>query len=160
MPEGHITQSDIEEGLQLGQEALLHGAGLFLFSCGGEEFNGIGHRHVEDVGNVSAVPFDIQDFVLEATAFAHVAPQFQIGHELHADGHLAFALARLASAAGYVEAKVGRFVAARLGDACAAEQLPDLVVRFDVRDWIASGRFANGVLVDELQGANFVHTTR
>ena len=31
LSEGHITQSDIEEGLELGEEALLHSAGLFLF---------------------------------------------------------------------------------------------------------------------------------
>ena len=53
-----------------------------------------------------SIPFDIEDFVLESAAFAHVAPQFQIGHELHADGHLAFALARLAAAASDVEAEV------------------------------------------------------
>ena len=107
-----------------------------------------------------SIPFDIEDFVLESAAFAHVAPQFQIGHELHADGHLAFALARLAAATSDVEAEVGGFVAARLGDACAAEQLPNLVVRLDVRDGVAAGRFANGILVDEFQRADLVHAAR
>ena len=51
---------------------------------------------------------------LEARAFAFVADQFDVGQELHLHRHRAVALAGFAAAAGNIEGKMARRVAALL----------------------------------------------
>ncbi len=79
-----------------------------------EEVDGLIDAHVEDVGDVLAVVFDLQDLFLEARAVTGLARQVDVGHELHLDLLHAFALTFLAAAARNIEREEGRLDATHL----------------------------------------------
>jgi hypothetical protein len=61
--------------------------------------------HIQHFGNAFVLEFYLQNVLLEFLAVAAFAGQVNIGHKLHFDLHLAFALAHFAAAAFYVEEK-------------------------------------------------------
>jgi uncharacterized protein (UPF0261 family) len=70
------------------------------------------HRHVQDLGDVLALPLHLQRLAVVALAVAGVAGHVDVGQEVHLHLHHAVALAGLAAPAGHVEAEAARAVAA------------------------------------------------
>ena len=115
-----------------------------------KEFHGLVHRHFQDVVNVLSLELDFQCVALEALAVATFTLQDQIGHELHFYRNGTFTLTFFASSAFRVEREVSGRVSQLLGQRLVGIQLADFIVSLDVCDRIASGGFADRVLVDEL----------
>ena len=90
---------------------------------------------------------------------AAFARKHEVGHELHLDGDGTFAFTFFASSAVGVEAEVGRRVAHLLGKRQGSKELANFVPRFDVGDGIGACALADGVLVDELDGADHVQVS-
>ena len=90
-----------------------------------EERHGLAHGELQDFVNVQAVVLDLENAALVARALALFAEQFDVGEELHLDGHGAIALADFAAAAGDVEGEVAGGVAALFGFAGGGEETAD-----------------------------------
>ena len=105
LPQGHITQSHVLQRLQPLDQAVLRVL---------EKGDGVVHGHVQDVGDVAVVVLYFQNLLLEPLAAAALAGEVDVGHELHFDLDLPFALAHLAAPAVHVEGEMGGFVAPRL----------------------------------------------
>ena len=80
-----------------------------------EEVDGLLDAHVENVGDVLAVVFDLQHLFLEARAVAGLARQVDIGHELHLDLLHALALTFLAATARHIEREESGLDATQFG---------------------------------------------
>ena len=88
---------------------------------------------------------------------ALLAQQVHVGHELHAHGDVAFALAHFAASSFGVEGEVAGFVAAGFGQGLLGIELAYLVVGFDVGGGVAAGGTADGVLVHQFHTAYPCH---
>ena len=82
---------------------------------GGEEFLGLFHRHVQNVGDGFAAKLHIQRFAIIALALAGIAGDINIGQEVHLNLDDAIALAGLTPPALHIEAEATGLVAARAG---------------------------------------------
>ena len=96
-----------------------------------------------------AVDAHVEHRGLESLAAALVARHEHVGHEDHLDLEIAGALARLATAAGDVEAERARGVPALARQRSVGEDASDLVERLHVRDGIRPRRLADRTLVDD-----------
>src|SRR5580658_10270035 len=114
-----------------------------------EEVDRFAHGHVEDVVDVLAFVFDLEDGGLVARAVALLAGELDVGEKLHLDGDRAVAFADVAAATGNVEGEAagGEALAARVG-LCGVE-LADGVEGLDVGDGVRARGAADGRLVDE-----------
>ena len=139
LAEFEVAETDVLQGLEADENG-----GTFV-----EELDGLVDGHVEHVGNVFAFVLNFESFFFEPCAVAFVAKEVEIGHELHAYGDVAFALAGFAAAAFGVEGEVSGFVATGFGERLVGEELAYLVVGFDVCGRVAAGGASDGVLVDE-----------
>ena len=106
------------------------------------------HIHFQHVVDVLALEADLQRFAVEAAALADGARDPDVGQEIHLQPIGAVAFARLAAAAGLVEAESPRLVAANLRFGHQGEQLADLVENLDVGGRIGPRRPADRRLVD------------
>ena len=117
-PGRQVTEANFRQGLQR----------PFHRGDVGEEFQGLGDRHVEHVSDRLAAILHLQRRLVEAFTMAGGARDGQIGQELHGDPQLPLPLAFLATAAFHVEAEAIGLVAAQLGRARGGEDFADLVV--------------------------------
>ena len=106
------------------------------------------HVHLQHVVDVLALEADLQRLAVEAPALADRARHPDVGEEVHLQPVRAVALARLAAAAGLVEAEPARLVAAHLRLGQLREQGADLVEHLDVRRRVRARRAADRRLVD------------
>src|ERR1700676_825414 len=91
---------------------------------------------------------DGQGLGVVSAAVADVALDPDVGQEVHLDLLLAVALARLAAAAGLVEAEAARMIAADLGLGKLSEKLANEIEDAGVRRRVGAGRIADRVLID------------
>ena len=106
------------------------------------------HVHLQHVGDALALELHLQRLAVEAMALAHRAGDPDVGQEIHLQPVRAVALARLAAAAGDVEAEPARLVAAALRLGQLREQVADLVEHLDVGRRVRARRAADRRLVD------------
>ena len=90
-----IAQTNILQGLQTVDDGLL--------SVGLEELDGLGDGHIQDIVDILALVFHVQDIVLETLAVTGFALQHEVGHELHLDGDSAGTLTLVAASAIGIE---------------------------------------------------------
>ena len=88
-----ITQTDFIQQLQARDQT----------GCVMKESDGLAYRQLQHLVDIQAVIPDFQNAALETSALAFVAEQFDVGEELHVNGHRAVALAGLAPSTGHVE---------------------------------------------------------
>ena len=139
LAEREIAQTDLRERRQAPNDR----------SLVREERHRLVHGHRENVADVlPAVPHG-QNPSLEPPPVAGVAPDGDVGQELHVDRLPAGPLAHLAAAARRVEREVARDDPARHGARGPREDLPDLVPRLGVGDRVGPRRSAERALVDE-----------
>ncbi len=91
-----VAEIEVDEGLE----------SLSDFGVLVEEVDGFGDVHLEDVVDVFIAVAHIEYFAFEAFAATGFADEAHVGHKLHVDGDLAFALALFAAAAFGVEGEV------------------------------------------------------
>src|SRR5271170_1976160 len=103
---------------------------------------------VEDVGDRVAVELDRQRLLIVTAAVTNFAGDINIGHEVHLDTALAVSLAGLAAAAGDVEGKPPRLVAALAGLGEHREEIADGGEDARVSRRVRARGAANGRLVD------------
>ena len=101
------------------------------------------HGPFEHLVDPAPLDLDLEDLLLEPLAFADRAGHPHIGEEVHFEPRRAVALARLAAAAGTVEAEPRRRIAAHLRVGHAGKQVTDLVEDLDVRRRIRPRRAAD-----------------
>src|SRR5215510_6925197 len=115
LPEADVVEPDVVERLEL---LLDGGHGL-------EELERLGHRHVEDLGDVLALVPYLEGLAVVALALAHLAGHVDVGEEVHLDLHQPVALAGLAPSALDVEGEAPGLVAAHARIRRASQQSPD-----------------------------------
>ncbi len=93
----------------------------------------------------------LQRFAIEAVALAHGARDPHVGQKIHLQPVRAVAFARLAAAAGDIEAEPARLVAAALRFGELRVQVADVVEHLDVRARVRARRAADRRLVDDDQ---------
>ena len=98
----NVAQAHVDKRLQL----LLHLRNVF------QNRQGIGNRHLQQIGDRVPVVLHGQRFVVVAAAAADLAQHVDVGQKIHFDAALALTLARLAAPAGDVERKSSRLIAA------------------------------------------------
>ena len=139
LAEPQIAETDLVEHLQpaqhLGRRA--------------EEGERLAHRHVEHLVHVLATVPHLEHLRLEPHAVALVARDEHVRQELHLDADLAFALARLAPAAGHVEGKMAGRQPAGPRVLGRREQLADRIEGLEIRHRIRARRAADRRLVHE-----------
>src|ERR1700750_141501 len=99
--------------------------------------------------NVLALVTDRQYLRLIARAFALFTDEFDIGEELHFDGHGTIPLAGFTAPARYVEREMSSAESALLRFGQGSEEFADCVKRLDVGDRIRTRRAPDRRLVDE-----------
>ena len=115
----------------------------------GEVDEGFLDGHVEDVVDVLALVFDLEDGGLVTGSVTFFAGQLDVGEELHFDGDGAVAFAGVAAAAGDVEGEGSGGEALALGVGLGGEEGADVVEGLDVGDGVGARGAADGGLVDE-----------
>ena len=80
-----------------------------------EELEGVGHRHVEHVGNGAAAVAHLQRLAVVAPPVADVARHIDVGQEVHLDLDQPVSAARLAAPPLHIEREPARAVSAQLG---------------------------------------------
>ena len=68
-----------------------------------EECDSIIYGHLQHIGDVLSIVLHLQNFMLEALATTAFAGQVDIGHKLHLNLHLTFALAGFATPTIYIK---------------------------------------------------------
>jgi len=114
----------------------------------GEEFAGLTHGHVEDVGDAFTLIFDFEGLGVVALALAGLAGDVDVGQEMHLDANLAVALAGFAAAAFDVEGESTGLVASGAGLFGTGENLANLVEYLGVGGRVGTRRTTDGRLVD------------
>ena len=104
LTEAQIAQPDFVEHLQPAQH----------FRRRAEKRERLADGEIEHLVDVLRAVLHLEHLRLEAAAVALIARHEDVGEKLHLDAHFAFALARLASAAGHVEREVARREPSRL----------------------------------------------
>ena len=105
-------------------------------------------RHVQHVGDRTAVVADGQRLGVVAAAVARVALDPHVGQEVHFDAELPVALALLAAPAGHVETEPPRRVAAELGLGQLGVKRADQVEHAGERGRVRGGRLPQRLLID------------
>src|SRR5262249_6655696 len=72
----------------------------------GEKLQRLAHSEIQNLMDVFSFVANVEDGRFVTRAFAVLTNQFDVGQELHLDGHGPIALARLAAATWYVEAEM------------------------------------------------------
>ena len=143
LPEAHIVQPHIDDGLQAAQHVLVLG----------EAGHGFTHRQFQHVGDgkqpVAALDRHFAQLGAEAFAVAVRAAQVHVRQELHFDMLETRTAASRATAIAGVEAEHAGGVAALLCQGRSGKQFADLVKRADVTRRVRTRRFADGRLIDE-----------
>ena len=106
------------------------------------------HVHLQHVGDRLALEPHLQRLAIEAMPFADGAGHPHVGQKIHLQPVRAVPFARLAAAAGHVEAEPARLVAAALRLGQLRVQVADLVEQLDVRGRVRARRAADRRLVD------------
>ena len=151
-PEREVVEADVGERLQ--DPANLRDVA--------EQLERLADAHGQHVGDRLALVLDGERLGVVAAAVADVALDPDVGQEVHLDLLLAHSLARLAAAAGLVEAEPPRVVAADLRLGQLGEELADQVEDAGVGRRVGRRRVAERVLidvddlVDVLEAANVV----
>jgi hypothetical protein len=138
LPEAHVAEPDVDEGLEVAVDRLDRL----------EELGRLGDRHLEHLGDVLALVVHAQRVAVVALAVAHLAVDVHVGQEVHLDLDRAVARARLAAAALDVEAEPARLIAAHLRLGRLAEERADAVEHARVRRRVRARRPSDGRLVD------------
>ncbi len=139
LPQLQVIQSDGHDGLQEPHQEILIA----------EEADELLRRAFEQIGDREAPHADLQDFVLEAAAFAVGAAQVNIRKELHFDVFEPFAVAVLTAPPRHVEGEVPGRVAPCDGFRGLGEQLSDRFEDPCVGQEVGSRRASDGLLVHE-----------
>ena len=113
-----------------------------------EVFERLLHVHLEDVMDVLVLEAYLQRLAIEAVAFAHRTRHPHVGEEVHLQPIRPVPLARLAAAAGLVEAEAPRLVPADLRLRHLRIEVADQVEDLDVRRRVGARRSADRRLVD------------
>ena len=92
--------------------------------------------HVEDVGDVPAAIFHVEDLAAIATAVTLGAFHVNVGQELHVDFEITVAMTRRTTATVDVETEVGGVQIARAGFDRLGKHRPNLIEGFDIGDRI------------------------
>ena len=138
LAEPDVAEADVDDRLHVpGDDGLV-----------GEEGQGLLAAHLEDVGDVLALEGDVEGVAVVAGALAHLARHVDVGQEVHLDLDRAVAGARLAPAAGHVEAEPAGQVAADLRLLGLGEQLADVVEHAGVGGRVRPRRAPDRRLVD------------
>ena len=147
MPQLDVAEPDILQGLQPADNFRLLRPLVLA-----KELDGLVYGHLEDVVDVCAAIFHVEDVLPEAFPVASLAFEGDVGHKLHLDGNLALALALFAASAFLVEGEKGRCEAELFGQRLLAEEFADFVVCSDVGNRVGARAFSDAVLVHELDG--------
>src|ERR1700681_1766607 len=115
LAQSQITEADVIQNLKL----------LHQTRSGGEKRDGFLHGELQHFVNVETAIFYVEYGRFETGALAVIANQFDIGEELHFDCNSAVALAGFAAAAGNVERKMARSIAAPVGFRSLGKQVAD-----------------------------------
>ena len=121
---------------------------------GGEEVGGFGDAHFEDLADVFGVELDLLGGAVEAHAVADLAMGAGGGEEGHLDFDLAIALAGVAAAAVGVEGEAAGAVTPGAGEGDLGEEFADVVEDADVGGGAGAGGFADGALIDFVDGVD------
>ena len=121
LPEAHVFQADVDDGLQLGDDLAVVREELDGFADG--QVQHVGHRQLPR----PAHQLDLQHDAAEAAAVAVGAAQVDVGEELHLHVLEAAAAAGGAAAVAGIEAEHAGAVVALDGQRCLGEQLAHLV---------------------------------
>ena len=89
MSEFDVTESDVVQG----KDFVVYISFVF------KEYQGVFNREIEHVSYVFSVVLDFKHLLLETFAMTTFTAQEDVGHELHFDFDLTFALAGFATAA-------------------------------------------------------------
>ena len=133
----NVPQTNVHESLHVPRDGRLVG----------EEVEGLGDRHVQDLCDVPPLERDLESVPVVARALAHLARHVHVRQEVHLDLDGAVAGARLAPAALDVEAEAPGLVAAHLRLWRCREELPDAVEHAGVRGRVRARRAADRRLV-------------
>ena len=106
------------------------------------------HVHFQHVGDRLAFEADLQRLAIEAMPLANRASDPDVGQKIHLQPVRAVSLARLAAAAGDVEAESARLVAAGLRLGQLGVQIANLVEQLDVGGRVRARRAADRRLID------------
>jgi hypothetical protein len=118
LAEFDVTEADVIKRLYLIANILL------VF----EEFESLFHSQVENVSDILSVVLNLEYLLFEALAVTALTLEEDIGHELHLDFYLPFALASVASTTFNIEREVRGFVAPRLREVLVGEKLTNDIV--------------------------------
>ena len=113
-----------------------------------EQLDRLAARHVQHVGDRTAVVADGQRFGIVAPAAAGVALDPHVGQEVHLDAELPVAFALLAPPAGHVEAEPPRRVAAELRLGQLGVERADQVEHAGERGRVRGRRLPQRLLID------------
>ena len=137
LAEAQVAETDLVQHLQAPQH----------FRRAGEEGQRLAHREIEHLVDRAAAVAHFEHLRLEALAVALVARHEDVGEELHLDADFAFALARFAAPARYVEREMARGESARPRVFRRREQLADRIEQ--IRDRVGARGSADRRLIDE-----------
>ena len=139
LAEMQVVEADVAECAEL----------AFDVVAVGKELAGLTDLHAEHVGNVAALPADLEGVFGEAAAAAGLAGDPHVGEEFHLQTHRAVALARFAAAAGDVEAEAARLPAPLPGFRQHGEEAADIVPDLHVGRGVGPRRAADRRLIDD-----------
>ena len=138
LPEPHVAEPDVDDGLHVPGDRRLVGEELERFLA----------RQVEHFGDVLALERDVERVAVVAGALAHLARHVHVGQEVHLDLDGAVARAGFAAPTPHVEREATGQVAPHLRLLGLGEQLADVVEHTGVGGRIRARRAADGRLVD------------
>ena len=104
--------------------------------------------HIQYVGNALALVAHLQCLAVVAFAVAHLARHKNVGQEVHLDGLVAIALARLAASALDVEGESARLITTNLGFGQGHKQRAYVGEDAGIGSRVGTGRTTERRLVD------------
>src|SRR5262245_53166905 len=107
------------------------------------------YSHIQDFVDVLTAMFDIENRALESRSLTFFADQFDIGQELHFDGHRTIALTGVTASARNVEGEMAGVISAGLGLTSPRKGLADGIVDLDVSHGVGPGCAPDRCLIDQ-----------
>ena len=104
LTQAHVAEPHIDQRLHVARDGWLIG----------EETDGLGHRHIEHLGDVLALELNVECVAVVASTLADLARHVDVGKEVHLDLDGAITAACFTAATGHVEAEAARHVATHL----------------------------------------------
>ena len=148
---GRLSEFDVAQSHILqGTEAIDN---LFL-AIVVEEFDGLVHRHLQDVVDVFTFKLHLQHLILEAMSVAGFAFKFEVCHKLHLHLHRSCTFTLFASSAIGIEREERRFHLHLLCERLLSHEFANLVIGLDIGDGIGARRASDGVLVYKIYRTN------